>query len=61
MKLLIKQRIFSWTDSYDIYDENGKVNPDKVEAITFDPFNNTYVQLGKTVGNAFSDGKKLND
>ena len=25
MKLLIKQRIFSWTDSYDIYDENGKV------------------------------------
>lgn len=22
-KLLIKQRIFSWTDSYDIYDENG--------------------------------------
>ena len=25
MKLLIKQRIFSWTDSYDIYDENGNV------------------------------------
>ena len=25
MKLLIKQRIFSWTDSYDIYDENGDV------------------------------------
>lgn len=22
MKLVIKQRIFSWTDSYDIYDEN---------------------------------------
>lgn len=22
MKLIIKQRIFSWTDSYDIYDEN---------------------------------------
>lgn len=22
MKLLIKQRVFSWTDSYDIYDEN---------------------------------------
>ena len=21
MKLLIKQRVFSWTDSYDIYDE----------------------------------------
>lgn len=23
MRLLIKQRVFSWTDSYDIYDENG--------------------------------------
>ena len=25
MKLLIKQRIFSWTDSYDVYDENENV------------------------------------
>ena len=25
MKLLIKQRVFSWTDSYDIYDESGNV------------------------------------
>ena len=24
MQLLIKQRIFSWTDSYDVYDENGE-------------------------------------
>ena len=24
MKLLIKQRVFSWTDSYDIYDEDCK-------------------------------------
>lgn len=23
MQLLIKQRVFSWTDSYDVYDENG--------------------------------------
>lgn len=23
MQLLIKQRVFSWTDSYDIYDEDG--------------------------------------
>ena len=23
MKLLFKQRMFSWFDSYDIYDENG--------------------------------------
>lgn len=25
MKLLIKQRIFSWSDTYDIYDEQGRV------------------------------------
>lgn len=24
MKLLIRQRIFSWTDSYDVYDETGE-------------------------------------
>ena len=24
MKLLIKQRVFSWTDSYDVYDETGE-------------------------------------
>lgn len=24
MKLLFKQRIFSWLDSYDVYDENGE-------------------------------------
>lgn len=24
MRLLIKQRVFSWSDSYDIYDENGE-------------------------------------
>ena len=23
MKLFIKQRVFSWTDTYDVYDENG--------------------------------------
>ena len=23
MQLLIRQRVFSWTDSYDVYDENG--------------------------------------
>ena len=24
MKLLIKQRVFSWTDTYDVYDERGE-------------------------------------
>lgn len=25
MKLLFKQRFFSWFDSYDIYDESGQI------------------------------------
>ncbi len=36
-------------------------NPDieKMNLITYNPVNHTYIQLGKVVGNAFSDGKKL--
>ena len=26
MKLLFKQKFFSWFDSYDVYDEEGNVN-----------------------------------
>ena len=40
-------------------DENGKVDVAKAQPITFDPFNNTYVVLGKTVGRAFHDGMNL--
>ena len=39
--------------------EDGKIDPSKVEAITFDPVHNTYIKLGEKVGNAFSDGKKI--
>jgi flavin reductase (DIM6/NTAB) family NADH-FMN oxidoreductase RutF len=41
--------------------EDGKIDPQKLEAITFDPVHNTYIKLGEKVGNAFLDGKKLND
>ena len=37
----------------------GKVDPAKLKAITYDPVNMTYIQLGEVVGKAFSDGKKL--
>ena len=40
--------------------DDGKIDPQKVEAITFDPIHNTYIKLGEKVGNAFSDGKNLN-
>lgn len=39
--------------------ENGKVDPDKLQAISYDPMNHTYLLIGGKVGNAFSDGKKL--
>ena len=42
-----------------VLDENGAVDVSKARPITFDPFNNTYVALGKIVGSAFSDGKEL--
>ena len=39
--------------------ENGKVDPDKLRPITFDPMNNCYLALGEKVGNAFRDGLAL--
>ena len=41
--------------------ENGKVDPRKLQPITFDPMNHTYLALGDVVGNAFRDGLKLKE
>lgn len=38
---------------------NGKIDPSKLEPITFDPVNHTYLKLGDKVGTAFSDGAKF--
>ena len=38
---------------------DGKIDPAKLQPITFDPMNNAYLALGKKVGNAFQDGLKL--
>ena len=39
--------------------EDGKPDVEKMQLITFDPVHHTYIQLGKTVGHAFSAGKQL--
>ena len=39
--------------------EDGKPDVTQMELITFDPVHHTYIQLGKAVGKAFSDGKQL--
>ncbi len=42
-----------------VLDENGKIDPLKIEAITFDPVQHKYIKLGDIVGNAFKDGNAL--
>lgn len=39
--------------------EDGNPDMKKMELIVFDPIHHGYIQLGKKVGNAFSDGKAL--
>ena len=39
-----------------VLDKNGKIDPDKLRPITFDPIHNAYRVLGEKVGNAFQDG-----
>ena len=38
---------------------DGKINPQKLRPITFDPVNHVYLTLGEQVGRAFKDGTKL--
>lgn len=40
-------------------DENGNIDVDKMEIITFDMVSNTYRVLGKVIGKAFQDGLKI--
>lgn len=51
MRLLIRQRIFSWTDSYDIYDESGNQKYHvKAEAFTLGHQIHVYDAGGGEVG-----------
>ena len=38
---------------------DGRIDPSKLEPIVYDPVNHDYYALGKKIGNAHSDGKKL--
>jgi len=42
-----------------ILNDNGKIDPQKLRPICFDPVNNDYLVLGEKVGNAFKDGASL--
>lgn len=43
-----------------VLDENGAIDPAKLQVISFDPVHNDYLRLGEKVGNAFCDGAALN-
>ena len=40
-------------------DDDGMIEPSKLEAITCDSVRHTYMKLGEKAGNAFSDGNQL--
>lgn len=42
-----------------IIDENGKIDASKLDPIMYDGVTHAYWNIGKAVGQAFSDGKKL--
>ena len=39
--------------------KDGKIDVEKLDLIAYDPVKHTYYEMGKVVGNAFKDGKKL--
>ena len=39
--------------------DDGQIDTNKLDAVTYDPIHHAYIKLGAKVGNAFSDGKKL--
>ena len=56
---ILKGEIVNVSADESVLDENGNVDVKKLQPITFDPFNNKYIVLGETVGNAFKDGLQL--
>ena len=49
-------RIVNVSADESILGENGKVDPAKLQPITYDPMNHHYLVLGEKVGQAFHDG-----
>ena len=43
----------------EVLDENGKINPEKINALIFDQFRSGYYVSGEKAGQAWSSGKEL--
>lgn len=44
-----------------ILNEEGRIDPEKLRAISYDPANRTYLRVGGKAGKAFSDGKNYGE
>ena len=53
----------AWLESigmpFSVLEENGKVNPTKLNAFVFDQFQNGYYKIGEKVGQAWKSGEKF--
>ena len=56
---ILKGEIVNVSADESILDEQGRVDVKKLQPVTFDPFNNKYIVLGETVGDAFKIGLSL--
>jgi len=52
-------RIVNVSADESVLDEKGKIDPQKLRPIVFDPVHNDYLAVGEKVGNAFKDGLQL--
>ena len=52
-------RIVNVSADESVLGENGKVDPSKLQPISYDPMNHHYLVLGEKVGQAFHDGAVL--
>ena len=52
-------RIINVSADESVLGENGKVDPAKLQPITYDPISHKYLVLGEAVGQAFHDGAAL--
>ena len=57
-ELLVGEIVNVCAEEY-ILNEKGKIDPVKLNPISYDPVNHQYFALGEKVGNAFKDGNKL--
>lgn len=56
---ILKGEIVNVSADEKVLDSQGKIDPEKLQPITFDPIHSAYRTLGNVVGNAFRDGLKL--